>query len=313
MPSTPPTSPAPAPVAARTLAVLGVGRMGAPVARRLAAAGHHVRAWSRNPAQAAALAPAGVEQAPSPADAVRGVDALVLLLANDAAIEELLDAGGVAAALAPPAVVIEMSTCPPAGARRRAAALAERGIGHIDAPVSGGVTGAEAGTLSIMVGGDADVLARVADVLAPLGRTTHVGPSGAGQLAKAVNQTIVSGAIAAVAEGIALARAGGADAARVHEALRGGWADGPVFRELGARMIERDFTPGASVASQIKDLRIILELAASLGLELPLTREIAARYEALRDAGEDQLDHSALIRLLEPADRPSPPATGAEG
>jgi 3-hydroxyisobutyrate dehydrogenase-like beta-hydroxyacid dehydrogenase len=188
-----------------------------------------------------------------------------------------------------------MSTSPPALAQRLAAALSGRGAAALDAPVSGGVTGAREGTLTIMAGGEAADLERARPVLEALGsRVTHVGGHGAGQVAKAANQLVVALNIQAVAEALALAEAAGADPALVREALQGGFADSRVLAEHGARMLAGDYEPGGALRLHLKDLRIVLDLAQQAGVELPAAEQVAAAVAALVEAGHGELDHSAL-------------------
>jgi 2-hydroxy-3-oxopropionate reductase len=262
------------------IALLGTGLMGAPMARRLLAAGFPLTAWNRSRAKAEALAVHGATVAETAAEAVRGV-------------AEAMPAG---------ATLIDMSSIPPSTARDHAARLAARGVDYLDAPVSGGTLGAEAGTLAIMAGGEADVFERAVPVFAPMGRAVRVGPSGSGQLAKLANQAIVGITIGAVAEALLLVERGGADPAAVREAIRGGFAESRILEVHGRRMIERDFVPGGKVVTQIKDLETIVRTADEIGLDLPLSRNVLRRYIELRerqDAGD--LDHAALFLQLEAA------------
>jgi 2-hydroxy-3-oxopropionate reductase len=284
------------------IAVLGTGLMGAPMARRLLAAGFLVTVWNRTRAKAEPLAADGARVANSAAEAARGADVVITMLDNGAIVTEVLFGHGVAGALSPGAVVIDMSSIPPSAARDHAARLALLGIDHLDAPVSGGTVGAEQGTLAIMVGGERAVFDRALPVFAPMGRALRVGPSGAGQLSKLANQAIVGITIGAVAEALLLAERGGADPAAVREAIRGGFAESRVLEVHGRRMIEREFTPGGRVAIQIKDLETILATAQDLSLDLPLTRDVHRRYLQLRDGmGGGELDHAALFLQLEAA------------
>jgi 2-hydroxy-3-oxopropionate reductase len=282
------------------IAVLGTGLMGAPLARRLLAAGFPVTVWNRTPAKAEALRAAGAKVAASAAEAVRDADAIITMLDNGAVVTEVLFGQGVADSLKPGAVVLDMSSIPPSVARDHAARLGKAGRLHLDAPVSGGTTGAEAGTLAIMAGGPVELFERALPVFTPLGRAVRVGPSGAGQLAKLANQTIVGITIGAVAEALLLAGKGGADPRAVREAIRGGFAESRILDLHGKRMVDREFTPGGKVTTQIKDIETILATAVEIGLDMPLTREVYRRYLDLRDRlGGGDLDHAALFLQLE--------------
>jgi 2-hydroxy-3-oxopropionate reductase len=278
------------------VALLGLGNMGLPMARNLAAAGLPLTVWNRSPGRTAGLE---VPVAPSPAEAAAGADVVVLMLADGQASAEVLGPGGVLEACRPGALVIDMASILPELARRHAAACAQRGLGHLDAPVSGGTAGAQAGTLAIMAGGTPEDFERARPVLAPLGRATLVGPAGAGQLAKLANQVIVAVTIGAVAEGLLLAASGGADPAAVVDALRGGFADGPILRGHGARMIARDFAPGGRSRWQLKDLDTVAAEAGALGLALPLAEAVRAAFRDLVGHDGGDLDHSALALELE--------------
>jgi len=284
------------------LAVLGTGLMGAPMARRLLGGGFAVTVWNRSPEKAQALAPDGARIATSVAEAVREADVVITMLDNGAVVTDVLFAQGAAEALKDGAVVIDMSSIPPSTARDHAHRLETLGVDHLDAPVSGGTVGAAQGTLAIMAGGSEAVFQRVKAVFAPLGRALLVGPSGSGQLAKLANQAIVGITIGAVAEALLLAERGGADPGAVREAIRGGFAESRILDLHGLRMVEREFTPGGKVTTQIKDLETILATADELSLDLPLSRDVHRRYIELRDTlGGGDLDHAALFLQLEAA------------
>jgi 2-hydroxy-3-oxopropionate reductase len=287
------------------IAFLGIGLMGAPMARRLLAAGFPVTAWNRTRAKAEALLSCGADVAASPAEAVAAADVVITMLESGPIVAEVLFAGGAAEVLRPGALVIDMSSIPPAMARDHAALLAARGVGHLDAPVSGGTLGAEQGTLAIMAGGEAADVERAGAVLAPLGRLTHVGPAGAGQLAKLANQAIVAITIGAVSEALLLAAAGGADPAAVRRAIRGGFAESRILEVHGERMVTRDFAARGPVHIQVKDLDTIAATAAEAGLTLPLVEDVRRRYTQLRDElGGAMLDHAALLLQLEAMNAP---------
>lgn len=281
------------------VAVLGLGIMGGRIARRLLDAGMPVTVWNRDPAKTHEPGARGAAIAPSPSAAVADCAVAIMMLADGPACEEVLwGPEGMAGALAPGTVVVDMASIPAPSARSHAERLAARGVAYLDAPVSGGARGAEDGTLTIMAGGDADAFAAVQDVLAPLGRSTRIGPSGAGQVAKTANQLIVGVTIGAVAEALLLAEAAGADPAAVREALLGGFADSRILREHGERMIAGEFAPGARVATQLKDLRTVAALAGEAGVSLPLAERVTELFTVLHDEIGADLDHSALILEL---------------
>jgi 3-hydroxyisobutyrate dehydrogenase-like beta-hydroxyacid dehydrogenase len=282
------------------IAFLGIGLMGFPMARRLCEAGHHVHAWNRSPGKAERLAPFGATVHDSARAAVTDTELVIGMLESGPVVESVLfDADrGAAAALGAGALVVDMASIRPAEARDHAARLAALGVAHLDAPVSGGTVGAEAGTLAIMAGGDAADFARAQPVLAALGRATHVGPHGAGQLAKLANQMIVGITIGAVAEALLLCGKGGADPARVREAITGGFADSRILQVHGQRMIERDFDARARMTVQLKDLRNALATAGELGFDAPVTALFESLYAEGVARGLADLDHSALFLEL---------------
>ncbi len=274
--------------------------MGAPMARRLLAAGFPVTAWNRTRAKAEALAADGARIAATPAEAVAGADAVITMLESGPVVTTVLFEGGAAAAARPGTLFIDMSSIPPSLARDHAERLRALGLRPIDAPVSGGTVGAEAGTLAIMAGGERADFEEAVPILAPMGRAVLVGPSGSGQLAKLANQIIVAINIGAVAEALILAEKGGADPAAVREAIRGGFAESRILEVHGERMLKRDFAPRGRVNVHIKDLEAILATAAGIGIRLPLTEEVYRRFLDLRDRlGGGDLDHSALFLQLE--------------
>ncbi|RVU14306.1 NAD(P)-dependent oxidoreductase [Methylobacterium oryzihabitans] len=279
---------------------LGTGIMGAPMARHLCRAGHAVRAWNRSPDKAAALASDGATPAADPQAAVRGADAVLCMLSSGPVCDEvLLGPGGVLAAMRPGALLVVMSSIPVDTAQRQAQAAAAAGILWIDAPVSGGEKGAVAGTLAIMAGGSPEAFARAEPLLSAMGRPTHVGPAGCGQLAKLANQAIVASTIVTVAEAMTFVARGGADPAKVREALLGGFADSTILKQHALRMIARDFAPGGPAKYQVKDTGTALAHAASLGLTLPVLSLVDELFGQLCAHGDGDLDHSAVIREIE--------------
>ena len=277
------------------IAVLGIGMMGQPMARRLCQAGHAVSVWNRDRSKAERLLDAGARVAASPAEAVAGADCVVTLLTDGAAVADVLFEQGAAAAMAPGALLIDMSSIMPSQAREHASRLQALGLHHLDAPVSGGTLGAEQGTLAIMVGGEAADFARAAPLFAVLGRATQVGPHGAGQLAKLANQMIVGITIGAVAEALLLCQQGGADPAQVRAAISGGFADSRILQVHGERMVGRDFSKRGSMQVQLKDMRNALATAAELGFDAPITGLFEQLYAAGVAHGLGELDQSALF------------------
>ena len=282
-----------------SIGFLGTGIMGVRMAGRLAGAGHAVRAWNRTRAKAERLAPQGVEVVAVAADAARGADVVICMLSSGPVCDEvLLGEGGALAAMPSGAALVVMSSIPVETAREQARAAAARGVGYLDAPVSGGEKGATEGTLAIMAGGDEALFARLRPVLEVMGRPTLVGPAGTGELAKLVNQLIVAGTIAIVAEGVLLAERGGADPAKVRTALLGGFASSTILDQHAPRMIAGDFRPGGPARHQLKDTATAVALARELGLALPVTELVDGLFDDLVAHGDGDLDHSALIREL---------------
>jgi 2-hydroxy-3-oxopropionate reductase len=288
-----------APGLQRKIAFLGTGLMGAPMARRLLAAGYPLTVWNRDIEKARPFEAEGARLAASPAEAVDGADIVFTMLTDAKAVASVLFESGCAEALKAGAVIVDTSSIAPDAAKAHAARLKEIGIEQIDAPVSGGVVGAREGTLAIMAGGDAAVIADLADVFSALGRVTHVGPSGAGQVCKLANQQIVAITIGAVAEAMILVEAGGASREAFRNAIRGGFAESRILDLHGARMISRNFEPGGSSRNQLKDLNAVAALAERLSLRLPLTEEVRAEFTQFVADGGAEKDHSGLLLHLE--------------
>ena len=248
-----------------TVAFIGTGIMGKPMARNLLQAGYPVRAWNRSPAKAQELAAHGADILSTPALAAKGAQVLVCMLSDGPTCDEVLfGEGGAARVLAPGALVIVMSSIAVDSAVEQARQCAALGLRYLDAPVSGGERGAREASLAIMVGGEVAAFEQGREVLAAMGRPVHVGPAGTGELSKLVNQLIVASTIATVAEGLLLAERGGADPSKVHEALMGGFVDSPIWRQHGQRMLDNDFTPGGPAKWQLKDTRTALAQAQKL-------------------------------------------------
>ena len=275
--------------------------MGRPMARNLHRAGAPLTVHNRSPAAVQELVGEGMHSAPDPAAVAAQVDVVITMLTDTPAVEQVIAGDrGVLAGISEGALIIDMGTTAVPVTRDLAARAAARGVGYVDAPVSGGVVGAGAGTLAIMAGATEQDFARALPLLEILGATiTHVGDVGAGQVAKAANQVIVGLTIGAVAEALSLARRAGVDPGRVREAIAGGFAASRVLDAHGLRMIEGNFEPGARCTTQHKDMSQALALAAELGLELPATALNRDLYQKVIDAGLGDLDHSALVTAID--------------
>lgn len=280
---------------------IGLGVMGAPMARHLRAAGHELALWARRPQAAAAFVTEGVPLCTTPAELAAHSEVVITMVTASADVETLaFGAHGLAAGFSPGAVHVDMSTIAPASARMLAARYAERGVGWVDAPVSGGAQGAHEASLAIMAGAEVATLERVRPLLAVLGRRiVHIGPPGAGQVAKACNQMIMVSTIQACAEAVRLAAAHGVDVAAVRAALMGGSAGSRVLEVMGQRMVERDFGAGIEARLHHKDFALLMDEAARLGAPLPVAAQVWQQLNALMGAGWGREDTSSLLRVLE--------------
>ena len=285
---------------AQRVAFLGLGTMGAAMAANLARAGFAVTGWNRTPGRAPELEASGIAMAGSAAAAVADADIVVICVSDTPDVEAVLfGPDGLVEGAAQGTLVIDCSTIAPSGSWDFAARLRERGIAMIDAPVSGGSEGAQKATLTIFVGGNAEDVERGRPVLAAMGKTiTHVGPIGAGQAVKAVNQVILAGAYLGVAEGIVLAIKAGLDVEQVVSALGGGAAQSWVLENRSGRMIDNDYPLGFKVALHRKDLGIALDLAHQLGAALPVSALAAQLESGLIARGHGDDDMSALARTI---------------
>lgn len=278
------------------IAFLGIGLMGKPMAIRLLHAGYPLIAWNRTRSKAEELVPHGAQIAASPLEAVRTAHIVITMLEAGPVVAQVINTalGGLSA----DTLVIDMSSTRQSEARALHTLLQQQGVGCIDAPVSGGVVGAEAGSLAIMAGGSAADFARAAPVLRCMGHPALVGPAGCGQLTKLCNQLIVGGTLNIIAEALLLAQAGGADPAAVRAALRGGFAESRLLEVHGERMLTRNFLPGGQIKSQSKDLDNVLLAAADAGLALPLTEQVTQHYHSILTS-VPQADQSAILLALE--------------
>lgn len=282
----------------------GLGLMGRPMCLHLLQAGAELFVWNRTGRVADALRRPGLQSCDTPAALAGNADILVLMVADTAAVGQVLfGPDGLAQGLRAGSLVIDMGTTAVMPTREYAARLTASGVDFVDAPVSGGEIGAIEASLTIMAGGSAAAIDRALPLFRVLGRSfTHVGEVGAGQVAKAANQIIVGLNIGAVAEALALVERAGVDPAKVREALLGGFAGSRILEVHGQRMIDGRFVPGARVTTQYKDMRQACELGELLGQALPATELGRDLYGRLIERGDGDLDHSALIRLLRDAD-----------
>jgi 2-hydroxy-3-oxopropionate reductase len=280
---------------------IGLGIMGKPMAANLLAAGYPLTVHSRGRGPVDELAGLGASPATSARDVAAASDVVITMLPDSPDVEAVvLGPDGVGDGIAPGALYVDMSTIAPAVSRSIAVTLAERGVEAVDAPVSGGETAARAGELSIMAGGADEAVARAQPIFDVLGKaTTHIGPPGAGQVAKAANQVVVALTIQAVAEALVLARKAGADPARVRAALLGGFAQSRVLDVHGQRMLDGAYDPGFKLRLHRKDLAIALQLSREQEVPLLATAQAAQLMDALLAGGAGDRDHSAIATLYE--------------
>jgi 3-hydroxyisobutyrate dehydrogenase len=275
--------------------------MGRPMTLRLLAAGHEVTVWNRSVEKMRPVVEKGARAAPSPSEVARRSEIVMMCVTDQHAAEAVLfGTDGVAAGAGGGSIVIDFSSIAPASARDFAARLEKNGVGLVDAPVSGGVAGAEKGTLAIMAGGREEHVERVRPVVMHLAqRFTRMGESGAGQATKLANQVIVGSLIAVIAEAVRLAEASGVDATRLPEALKGGFADSLPLQIFGARMAARRFEPSLGAAAiMLKDLENAAAVAKEKAVPLPMASTAVQLYRLLAAHGRAEEEISTIIELL---------------
>lgn len=281
---------------------IGLGAMGRPMALNLRKHDVTLAVNNRSPAAGRVLADAGAGVATTPAAVASSCQIIFTMLPDAPDVAAVLEGErGLLETLQPGTIVVDSSTIAPEAARRFAALVAAHGGHYLDAPVSGGEVGAIEGTLTFMVGGDAEALARVRPLLAMMGRDdriVHVGPSGAGQICKACNQLVIGGTMLAVAEALALARAAGVDGAKVRQALLGGFAASRVLEVHGERMLTGNYAPGFKARLYKKDLRIVAEALAAQGVAAPGTALVQQLVHAQIAAGGGEDDYSGLATVI---------------
>lgn len=286
---------------------IGLGLMGGGFTRRLVAAGHRVIGYDVAPERRAAAAAWGVEQASSPADVADAADVVLACVTTTAAVADVVEGaqGLLAARSVRGKVFVDHSTTEIETTRRLASLLDERaGMGFVDAPVSGGPAAAEAGTLAIMAGGSGAAIGMVAPLMGRLGTFTHMGAVGAGQATKLVNQTLVLTNYCVIAEALRMAETFGIDAARIPQALGGGYAGSNLLPVMLERMIPRDWTPKGYARQVLKDLEMVNEAARSRHLAMPMASQALTLFRMLVAQGKSELDGAAVLEVLPPGDHP---------
>lgn len=282
------------------VAFIGLGTMGIPMALNIINAGFDLTVHNRTREKEEAPANAGARRAGSPREAAAGAEVVITCVSDTPDVEAvILGENGVVHGAEAGSIVVDMSTISPSATRQIAEALGEKGIKMIDAPVSGGSEGAQKGTLSIMVGGEAEDLEKVDPVLRAMGTTiTHIGPVGAGQLTKAINQIVVGGTFWSVAEGVILGIKAGLDMDKVIQAVGGGAAGSWALSNRSKNMIKNDYPLGFKVELHRKDLNIALEIARELGVTMPLTAYLEQVETGLIARGHADEDLSAVARSI---------------
>lgn len=280
---------------------LGIGIMGKPMARNLMKAGFDLLVWNRTAAKCDELVAEGAGIAASPAEAAAACDVIITIVSDTPDVEAvLLGENGVIEAIGEGKIVVDMSTISPEATERFAARLAEKGVEMLDAPVSGGETGAIEGRLAIMVGGKAEAFERCLPVFKAMGKNiVHVGPNGAGQRCKLVNQIIAAINILATAEGLRFAETAGLDPKTIHSVVSKGAASSWMLENLGPKMLDKDWRAGFFVRLEDKDLRLVLEAANKMELKLPGTELVASMFSNATAQGLGEEGTQALIKMLD--------------
>jgi len=280
---------------------IGPGIMGGPMALNLIKGGHRLWVYARRPEAMHNLVKAGATACSSSAEVAKHADVVFLIVSDTPDVESVIfGENGIAKGARSGSVIVDMSTISPTATKVFAERLAKQGVEMLDAPVSGGEGGAISGTLSIMVGGKVKVFERVKPLFECMGKNiVHIGDNGAGQVAKSCNQIVVAVTIEAVAEALTFARKNGADAAKVREALMGGFAGSKIMEVHGKRMLDNDFKPGFKVGLHQKDMRIVMETAHQLGVALPAAALVTQHLNALMGTGDTDLDSAAVVKVVE--------------
>ncbi|MDA8841358.1 NAD(P)-dependent oxidoreductase [Candidatus Pelagibacter bacterium] len=283
----------------KSIAFIGIGLMGFPMAKNLLKSGYNLKAYNRSQDKADRLKEFGAEISVSIKDVVTNSDIIITMLTDDNAVEKVMGSNEFISNIKEGATVIDMSSVNPVLTIKYSKKLKEKKIDYLDAPVSGGTIGAEEATLAIMVGGDEETFKNCYELLKKMGNPTLVGPVSSGQISKLANQIIVGVTIGAVAEAVTLCEKSGTNPNKMIEALSGGWADSKILQTHGKRMIDKDFTPKGKTTTQLKDMTNIINAGKAVETYLPISSLIKEMYKDLVADGHGNTDHSSLYNAIE--------------
>ena len=283
----------------KSIAFIGIGLMGFPMAKNLLKSGYNLKAYNRSQDKADRLKEFGAEISVSIKDVVTNSDIIITMLTDDNAVEKVMGSDEFISNIKEGATVIDMSSVNPVLTIKYSKKLKEKKIDYLDAPVSGGTIGAEEATLAIMVGGDEETFKNCYELLKKMGNPTLVGPVSSGQISKLANQIIVGVTIGAVAEAVTLCEKSGTNPNKMIEALSGGWADSKILPTPGTRMIDKDFTPTGKTTTQLKDMTNIINAGKAVETYLPISSLIKEMYKDLVADGHGNTDHSSLYNAIE--------------
>ena len=283
----------------KSIAFIGIGLMGFPMAKNLLKFGYNLKAYNRSQDKADRLKEFGAEISVSIKDVVTNSDIIITMLTDDNAVEKVMGSDEFISNIKEGATVIDMSSVNPVLTIKYSKKLKEKKIDYLDAPVSGGTIGAEEATLAIMVGGDEETFKNCYELLKKMGNPTLVGPVSSGQISKLANQIIVGVTIGAVAEAVTLCEKSGTNPNKMIEALSGGWADSKILQTHGKRMIDKDFTPKGKTTTQLKDMTNIVNAGKAVETHLPISSLIKEMYKDLVADGHGNTDHSSLYNAIE--------------
>ena len=283
----------------KSIAFIGIGLMGFPMAKNLLKSGYNLKAYNRSQDKADRLKEFGAEISVSIKDVVTNSDIIITMLTDDNAVEKVMGSDEFISNIKEGATVIDMSSVNPVLTIKYSKKLKEKKIDYLDAPVSGGTIGAEEATLAIMVGGDEETFKNCYELLKKMGNPTLVGPVSSGQISKLANQIIVGVTIGAVAEAVTLCEKSGTNPNKMIEALSGGWADSKILQTHGKRMISKDFSPKGKTTTQLKDMTNIINAGKAVETHLPISSLIKEMYKDLVADGHGNTDHSSLYNAIE--------------